>query len=442
MARNSTTRRRPRKVVKATKPPKPRKPYPGFPLSPHASGHWCKCVNGKLHYFGPWARMKEGKWHCLPSGGWQAALDRFDEEKADLYRDRKPRPKPGNLTVADLCNRFLTSKKLMLDNRELSPRTFADYKRVTDRLVSFFGKKRLVEDLDASDFEALRADIAKTCGLVRLGGEVNQTRMVFKYGFDVGLIDKPVRYGQGFRRPRADVLRKARNGNGPKMFEAAEIRVLLDAAPTQLHAMILLGINCGFGNNDCGRLPKSAIDLEGGWINYPRPKTGISRRCPLWPETVEAIKAVLAQRPTPKAVEDKPLVFVTRLGLCWAKDTATNPISAEFGKLLKRPRCPKCGKIEAVDAKQCGGCKWKPTKAEGWASLHRKGVGFYALRHGFETIGGESRDQVAVDFIMGHAPTAGDMSAVYRERISDERLRAVVDHVHAWLFEKGGQGHE
>ena len=26
------------------------------------------------------------------------------------------------------------------------------------------------------------------------------------------------------------------------------------------------------------------------------------------------------------------------------------------------------------------------------------------------------------------------MSAVYRERISDERLKAVTDHVHQWLF--------
>ena len=43
------------------------------------------------------------------------------------------------------------------------------------------------------------------------------------------------------------------------------------------------------------------------------------------------------------------------------------------------------------------------------------------LRHVFETIGGESRDQVAVDHIMGHADQS--MAAHYRERISDERLQ-------------------
>ncbi len=34
------------------------------------------------------------------------------------------------------------------------------------------------------------------------------------------------------------------------MFEAAEIRAMLAAAPLPLKAMILLGINCGFGNTD------------------------------------------------------------------------------------------------------------------------------------------------------------------------------------------------
>jgi hypothetical protein len=44
-----------------------------------------------------------------------------------------------------------------------------------------------------------------------------------------------------------------------------------------LKAMILLGINCGYGNADCGTLPLSALDLKNGWINYHRPKTGIVR---------------------------------------------------------------------------------------------------------------------------------------------------------------------
>jgi integrase len=63
--------------------------------------------------------------------------------------------------------------------------------------------------------------------------------------------------------------------------------------------------------------------------------------------------------------------------------------------------------------------------------------GFYALRHTLETIGGETRDQVAVDAIMGHV--RDDMASVYRERISDERLKAVSDRVHRWLYPGSSQ---
>jgi len=62
----------------------------------------------------------------------------------------------------------------------------------------------------------------------------------------------------------------------------------------------------------------------------------------------------------------------------------------------------------------------------------RKGLGFYTLRHTFETLGGESQDQVAVNALMGHVDSS--MAGLYRERISDERLQAVTDMVWAWLW--------
>ena len=166
--------------------------------------------------------------------------------------------------------------------------------------------------------------------------------------------------------------------------------------------MILLGINCGFGNNDCGTLPKRALDLKTGWVNYPRPKTAIERRCPLWPETVASIQDAMAQRPNAKQLAYDDLVFITRYGQPWAKDIADSPVTKEFRKLL-----------DDLD-------------------LHQPGLGFYGLRHTFETIGGESKDQVAVNHIMGHADNS--MSGVYRERISDKRLRDVANLVRRWLF--------
>ena len=74
------------------------------------------------------------------------------------------------------------------------------------------------------------------------------------------------------------------------MFEAEELRRLLDASEPVVKAMMLLGLNCGFGNSDYANLPQSAIDFENGWVDFPRVKTEIHRRVLLWPETVAALR--------------------------------------------------------------------------------------------------------------------------------------------------------
>ena len=121
-------------------------------------------------------------------------------------------------------------------------------------------------------------------------------------------------------------------------------------------------------------------------------------------ETPEAIRISIEMRTS------NHTVFITREGNEYARvlesGAIRNSIMEQFSKLITR------------------------------LGIKRKGLGFYALRHTFETIGGESLDQVAVDAIMGHADQS--MAAVYREQISDERLRRVVNHVHDWVFPPEG----
>src|SRR5262249_49243565 len=151
----------------------------------------------------------------------------------------------------------------------------------------------------------------------RLGNAITRVKSVFKYGLDNGMIDRAIRYGSEFRKPDKAVLRRHRAQNGAKMLEPDQIRRLLGAADTQVRAMILLGVNAGFGNGDCATLPLSALDLDRAMIDFPRPKTGIARRCPLWPETVEALRAVLAARPAPKEKADADIVFINSRGANW-----------------------------------------------------------------------------------------------------------------------------
>ena len=194
-------------------------------------------------------------------------------------------------------------------------------------------------------------------------------------------------------------MRLHRAAQGPKLFTADEIHALLGTAGVQVKAMILLGINCGFGNSDCAALPTTAVDLEAGVIDFPRPKTGITRRCPMWPETVGALRDALEKRPDPKADADAALVFITKYGDSWGARPPT--ITHETRKLLD-----KAG-----------------------ISGHRN---FYTLRHTFRTVADAAKDQPAADHIMGHE--SPHMSSHYREGIDDERLRAVAGHVRVWLL--------
>jgi integrase len=343
--------------------------------------------------------------------GWREALEEYKKVADDLHAGRTPRTKTDGLTVADLCNRFLTAKLRKLQAGAIGVRMFAEYKATTDLLVTAFGKTRLVDDLAADDFESLRATMAQRWGPERLSSTITRVKTVFRYAFDNGRIDRPPRYGGEFRKPGKAVLRRHRAANGEKMLEAPDLHRLLAAASVPMRAMILLGLNAGLGNTDLATLPSSAVDLDAGWINFPRPKTGIARRCPLWPETVAALRAALAARPAPRDRADAGLVFLMRTGRRWVRDTEqarNNGISTAFAVLLRR----------------CG--------------LYRAGLGFYALRHVFRTVADAARDPVAIDLIMGHSDST--MASHYRERVEDARLLAVSEYIRSWLYGRASDG--
>ncbi len=403
MAKNS--KKNARNNNKVSKPPKP---YPTFPLTPHNGGKWMKQIKGKLYYFGRWGRIVNGVMERIDAEScWEEALTIYKAQAEALHAGRTPRPAQGEFLVKDLCNGFLISKSRMVESGELTKRTFKDYHKTCDRLIEMFGSNRVVDDLTPEDFEKLRAAVAKSWGPYRLGDEVQRTRTIFKWAYESGLMDRPVRFGPNFKKPSQSVMRKHRSNSEEKLFSAEEIKSLLAVASPTLKAMILLGINCGFGNSDCAALPQKSLDFKGGWVRFDRPKTGIARRSPLWPETKAAVQTALSMRPSPSNPEDKGLVFLTRFGNPWVrvredgKQAPINSVTLEFGKAMK----------------VCG--------------ITRQGVGFYSLRHSFRTVADGVRDITATRLIMGH--TDASIDARYVERIDDDRLIAVTTCVRQWL---------
>jgi len=371
----------------AVRPVKRERPEGEKTLFWHASGCWAKKIRGQLKYFG--------------NGTYAAALDLYHQQAPDLHAGRQPRDPsdPEHLTVYVLCAKFLTVKHAKVQTGELSQRSLDDYAATCKLVIKAFGKGRAVSDLGPDDFQKLKKRMARTWGPVRLGNEINRVRIVFRYGAENGYIPKRIVFGEGFARPSKETLRKHRAKQGLKLFTADEARRMLDAATLPLRTMMYLGLNCALGNSDVGSVAIGAFDLNAGWLNFARVKTGIDRRTPLWPETVAAVREWLAVRPTPTDSQHDGLLFITKYGQPWGIENRA--LSNETRKLL--------------DSLGING--------------HRN---FYSLRHTFQTIADECRDFIAVRRIMGRATT--DIADDYRETVSDQRLMDATEQVRKWLF--------
>jgi integrase len=180
-------------------------------------------------------------------------------------------------------------------------------------------------------------------------------------------------------------------------FTFKQIQRLLDNADIQMKAMILLGLNCGFGCTDCAELKWENIDLANSRVIFPRGKTGIRRNLTLWHETIQALQCV------PKRGE---IVFYTVKGNSWVRAIRS----------VDKDGREKCTKEDAVSKQFSKLLKKAGIKTE-------KGVGFYTLRRTAATLAARSGDPFAVQRLLGHADLK--MASVYVQDVSEQTDRVV-----------------
>lgn len=362
------------------------KPYPEFPLNWHSTGYWYKRITGKVYYFGP-------RW-----GTHEAALED--------YLNRRNRPEATSasedtqdvLTVQLLCNYFLAAKQRQKESGELSQRSWNDYFKTCKDLVDHLGRTRSVEDMSPEEFGALKTRLAEGLGVQTAANRIRLARIVFRFAEQDNLIEGRIKFGTQFKQTSTKTLRKDRQKkvaeNGTRQFTPQQIKDVLECASPQLKAMIYLGINCAYGNTDVSELHWNHIRDD--WAVFPRPKTAVDRLAWLWPETVKVLEAVRGE---------SPRVFSRRTGASWVKVSAKcvdDGVSKTFAKLMQK------------------------------TGHKRLGLSFYSLRHTFQTVADDCLDPVAVGLVMGH--TDSTMAARYRERVAQDRVRRVCEHVRNWLI--------
>jgi integrase len=369
----------------ATRKPKQTK------LSYHpATRYWYKTTKGKRYYLFRIDDDPEGEKSLAE---WLRIQD--DPEGLKTGKD-------GSLSLHELCNRFMSFKESRKRSGELSQRMYDEYMSVCETLLAELGKGTSVNSITPNALARVRERWSVQFGVNGLNKRVTQARCLFKFAYDEGMLEKPIRYGQSFSKPSSKTIRKHRMERGRLDFSREEISGLLDKANPTQKAMVLLGINCALGNSDIADLEHEHLDLRHGILNYDRNKTATPRRCPLWKETVDALSAAIATRPASQAK-----VFISKNGQDYTDESRTGwRITGEFRQVCNR------------------------------AKVIQDGRGFYSLRRTFQTQAEACRDLPAIRLIMGHTDAASDMSARYRQHIDDERLLAATNAVREWLFGK------
>ncbi|HBG29000.1 MAG: hypothetical protein A2Y10_14745 [Planctomycetes bacterium GWF2_41_51] len=359
-----------------------------FPLTLHKTGQYCKKIRGKIYYFGSDKAL---------------AYKRYLEQATYLHSHKSNNEKCSceDVSIKHLCNMYIEHQQSRALIGQIKFRHVYDQTLILKDFVRLIGPNKLINDIATMDIQQY---VRKAVHSKKTANTVNNKIAVIKSLYNWAQENELINKGPNLKAVKKITKIKKEQF----IFQFEQIQKLLSVADIQIKAMILLGLNCGFGCTDCAELKWENLDLEHNRVVYPRGKTGISRNLILWSETVSALKDV------PKRGE---LVFYTTKGLFWVRaNTKTdesgveklskeNAVSKQFSKLLKKTGI----KVE-------------------------KGVGFYTLRRTAATMAARSGDPFAVQKLLGHADLK--MATTYVQDVSEQTDR-VVNNMRKFIIPDG-----
>ena len=348
-----------------------------FPLTRHPTGQYCKKIHGKMYYFG--SNKKE-------------ALQKYLDQAAYLHGSNNDSQKPVNdsMTLKQLCDMFTKHQFSKVKANAITARHFNDQVTSLNKLMAFLGQGRRIKDILTLDLQNYKRKLQKQYSSGhRLNLHISNLKTLFHWAKKNDVLQ---------RIPNIDAISRSKIVNKQRtVFTHDEISKLLTVADVQMKAMIYLGLNCGFGCTDCSELQWKHLNFANGRVVFPRGKTGIQRDLPLWPETIDALRAV------PKKGR---LVFYTSKGNPFVRNVLTtdtngqekyaplNSITTKFSRMIKKA---------GLDVP--------------------KGTSFYTLRRTAATIAARSGDPFAVQRLLGHANLL--MATRYVQDVSKQTDRVI-----------------
>ena len=264
------------------------------------------------------------------------ALEKYHRMNLGLAEPQKPvRQVP--LTAKELANRFLAAQQANWRNPVT---TLASYKHWIGRFLKDHLKLK-IQDFTVEKFAAWKISLRKRdYSPESINHYLSAVRSMFVFAEETGVLEK----SPTLRRVKNESAQKVGAKEKP-LYSPEHISSMLKQADVQLGAMLLLGLNCGFGPKDLQDLTWDHI-LEDR-ITLPRSKTGVTQTFLLWPETQKGLEVIrkereeLIERLEKRGRErsDGGHIFVTRFWKLWSKDS----IAEQFRKLCDKSDVPCYG---------------------------------------------------------------------------------------------------
>lgn len=350
-----------------------------FPLTLHPTRQYCKKIRGKLHYFGV---------------NKQEALRRYLEQASYLHAGKLPEAREANdsMFLKTLCNLYLEHQHSRVQAGEIKLRQVYDQTTFLRDFVKCLGRSRKISEIATIDLQKYRMRLIKQGkSNNRINNYISAMKAMYHWASENELITSI---------PNLKAIKKLPKPKTTKpIFSPDEVRKLLKSASPKMRAMVLLGLNCGFGCTDCAELLWENVDLKKGRINFPRTKTGIFRNLPLWKETLDALRILPKINERLFNTEDNKKVVRCEQKIAvngTVKVVKVDRASRDFSGLMKR------------------------------AGINKgKGVGFYTLRRTAATLAAKSGDPFAVQRLLGHADLK--MATTYVQDISEQTDRVIND---------------
>ncbi len=349
-----------------------------FPLTLHRTGQYCKKIKGRTRYFG--TDKKQALERYLGQATYLHGCQRSIQTAAN-----------GKMTLKELCDLYLKYQESRVFADVLTPKHYNDQIGCVKKLNSFLGRERKIESILTLDLQNYKRRLQGAYPSVhRQNLHISVMKAMFHWARKNGLLESI---------PNIDAISKGKIivDQEKCTFDSQQINKLLSGADVKMRAMIWLGLNCGFGCTDCGKLKWKDMDFKNSRVKLARNKTGIRRNLPLWPETIQALKEL------PRSGQ---LVFYTSEGHPWVTTvvrtksngereyTPVNRITPTFSRLMKK------------------------------VGIHApKGTGFYALRRTAATMAARSGDPFAVQRLLGHVDLT--MATRYVQDVSEQTDRVI-----------------